>query len=185
MTGFKINYDLSGLQHIADILDDAGKKAPVVLKAAIKHTGDKAVTAMRTALVGQTGLKRKTLVKAIKGASSADGYVIKSHGGNIRLKFFGARETSKGVSAAPWNKRQIYAGTFIRSGWWPNRRAPIAGGQVLKRAGKAKYPIHGVKSGLFIAEEMVKGQSEAAFYQTLDTDLAPRIVHELARILGA
>ena len=182
--GFQINYDLSGLRVVSDKLRNAGKQAPVILKAAVKHTGDKAVSAMRSALVPQTGLKRKTLVKAVKGRSTGSGYEIKSHGGNIRLKFFGARETSKGVSAAPWNKRQVYPGTFIKSGWWPKRVKAIAGGQVLQRAGAGKYPIHGVKSGLFIAEEMVKGNSEAAFYSTLDSDLAPRIAHELARILG-
>jgi hypothetical protein len=65
---------------------------------------------MRTALVSQTGLKRGTLVRAVKGSAGPGGYVFKSHGGNIRLKFLGARETKKGVSAAPWNKRQIFAG---------------------------------------------------------------------------
>ena len=54
----------------------------------------------------------------------------------------------------------------------------------MKRSGSKRIPIHGVKSGLFIAEEMVRGSSEGAFYSTLETDLAPRIAHELARILG-
>jgi hypothetical protein len=169
---------------ISDKLREAGKKSPVILKAAVKHTGDKATSAMRSALVGQTGLKRKTLVKAVKGRSVGTGYEIKSHGGNLRLKFFNARETSKGVTAAPWNSRRLYPGTFIKSGWWPNRRGPVAGGQVLQRAGAGKYPIHGVKSGLFIAGERVKGNSEVAFHPTLETDLAPRVAHELARILS-
>ena len=182
--GFQINYDLSGLRVISDKLREAGKKSPLILKAAVKHTGDQATSAMRSALVGQTGLKRGTLVRAVKGKSVGTGYVIKSHGGNIRLKFFGARETKQGVSAAPWNKRQIYAGTFIKGGRFPNRKALNMGGQVLKRSGSKRIPIHGVKSGLFIAEEMVKGSSEVAFYSTLETDLAPRIAHELARVLG-
>jgi hypothetical protein len=122
-------YDLSGVRVISDILREAGKKSPVILKAAVKHTGDKATSAMRSALVGQTGLKRKTLVKAVKGRSVGTSYEIKSHGGNIRLKFFNARETSKGVTAAPWNSRRLYPGTFIKSGWWPNRRGPVAGGR--------------------------------------------------------
>lgn len=185
MTGFQINYDLSGLRVISDKLREAGKKSPLILKAAVKHTGDKATSAMRSALVGQTGLKRGTLVRAVKGKSLGTGYVIKSHGGNIRLKFFGARETRQGVTAAPWNKRQLFAHTFMKGGRFPNRKALNMGGQVMQRSGSGRTPIHGVKSGLFIAEEMVKGSSEAAFYQTLETDLAPRIAHELARILGA
>jgi hypothetical protein len=56
--GFQINYDLSGLRVISDKLREAGNKSPLILKAAVKHTGDKATSAMRSALVGQTGLKR-------------------------------------------------------------------------------------------------------------------------------
>jgi hypothetical protein len=180
----QINYDLSQIAHIGDVMHRAGKLAPEALRLAVKHTGDKATSAMRTALVGQTGLKRGTLVRAVKGASGAGGYVIKSHGGDIRLKFFGARETRKGVSAAPWNHRQVYAGTFLKGGRFPKRVALGMGGQVMKRAGASRLPLHGVKSGLFIPEEMVKGSSEAAFYSTLSTDLAPRLEHELSRIFG-
>lgn len=181
----QINYDLSSIAHIGDVMKQAGKLAPDVLRKAVKHTGDKATSAMRTALVGQTGLKRGTLVKAVKGSTNAGGYVIKSHGGNIRLKFFGARETRSGVSAAPWNHRQVFAGTFTKGGRFPGRVALKMGGQVLKRSGSKRLPLKGVKSGLFIAEEMVKGQSEAAFYSTLTTDLAPRLEHELSRIFGS
>jgi hypothetical protein len=184
--GFQINYDLSSIKHVADVLHKAGAHAPGVLRSAVKHTGDKAVSAMRSALVPQTGLKRKTLVNAVKGRSTGSGYEIKSHGGDIRLKFFGARETRKGVTAAPWNKRQLYAGTFIKGGLFPNRVTLNMGGQVLQRAAGAKrLPIHGIKSGLFIPEEMVKGNSAAAFYSTLETDLAPRLEHELGRIFGS
>lgn len=180
--GLEIKYDLSSIKHIADILHRAGTEAPRALKAAVKHTGDKAVSAMRSALVPQTGLKRKTLVKAVKGRSTAGGYEIASHGGNIRLKFFGARETRKGVSAAPWNSRRIYAGTFIKGGRFPNRVDLHKGGQVFKRSGSSRLPIHNTRSGLYIPEEMVKGQSAAAFYQTMDRDLAARLEHELMRI---
>lgn len=182
--GVQINYDLSSLKHVADIMHRAGQLAPAVIKAAVKHTGDKATTAMRSALVPQTGLKRKTLVAAVKGRSTGSGYEIKSHGGDIRLKFFAARETRKGVTAAPWNARRLYAGTFMKGGRFPNRVALGMNGQVMKRAGASRKPIHGVKSGLFIPEEMVKGGSEAAFYGVMDTDLAPRLLHELGRIFG-
>ena len=58
------------------------------------------------------------------------------------------------------------------------------GGEVMRRVGKRRLPLKGVRLGLFIPEEMVKGQSEAAFYRVLDSDLAPRLEHELSRILG-
>ncbi|MGY3588068.1 hypothetical protein [Bradyrhizobium sp. USDA 4350] len=180
----EIKYDLSAVAKIGDVFHRAAKLAPNIVRLAVNHTGAKAVTQMRSALVDQTGLKRKTLVKAVKGGSTAGGYIIKSHGGNVRLKFFGARETRKGVSAAPWNSRHVYPGTFIKGGRFPNRVGLKMGGQVMQRAGAKRLPLHGVKSGLFIPEEMVKGQSEAAFYRVLDTDLAPRLEHELSRILG-
>jgi hypothetical protein len=82
--GLQINYDLSGLRAISDKLREAGKKSPLILKAAVKHTGDKATSAIRSALVRQTGLKRGTLVRAVKGKSVGTDYVIKSHGGNSR-----------------------------------------------------------------------------------------------------
>ncbi|MBR0871185.1 hypothetical protein JQ633_12510 [Bradyrhizobium tropiciagri] len=184
MSGIEIKYDLSSIRHVSDVMHRAQKLAPDVLRLAVKHTGGKATSAMRSALVDQTGLKRGTLVRAVKGSSAGLGYIIKSHGGNIRLKFFRARETRKGVSAAPWNARRIYPGTFMKGGRFPNRKPLGMGGQVMQRAGSRRLPLHGVKSGLFIPEEMVKGQSEAAFYGVLQSDLAPRLEHELSRILA-
>ncbi|CUT12523.1 hypothetical protein BF49_3603 [Bradyrhizobium sp.] len=181
-----MKYDLSGLKHISNALHAAGDKMPLVLNRAINHTGDKALTQMRSVLVGQTGLKRRTLVRAVKStkAFGAGAYVIRSKGGNIRVKFFAARETRKGVSAAPWNSRRIYPGTFMKGGRFPNRVALKLGGAVLKRVGKSRHPLETIRSGLFIPEEMVKGQSEAAFFAVIDRDLPGRIAHELYRVLN-
>lgn len=185
---FDIKYDLSSMTNISNMLHAAGKQMPLVLNRAINHTGDKAVTQMRNVLVDQTGLKRNVLVRAVKGtkAFGPSGYVIRSRGGNIRLKFFAARETRKGVSAAPWNERRVYPRTFIKGGQFPDRVPikKIKGNQVLMRDGKSRLPIHNVKSGLYIAAEMVKGESEAAFYSVVDRDLPGRIAHELYRVLG-
>jgi hypothetical protein len=182
-----IKYDLTPLLRISNALHAAGSQVPLILNRAINHTGDKALTQMRRVLVGQTGLKRKTIVRAVKAtkAFGAGAYTIRSKGGNIRLKFFAARETRKGVSAAPWNSRRIYAGTFMKGGRFPNRKALNLGGAVLKRVGSSRKPLTTIKSGLFIPEEMVTGQSEAAFFGTVDRDLPGRIAHELYRVLGA
>jgi hypothetical protein len=181
-----IKYDLSALSGLSNALHAAGKQMPLVLVRAINHTGDKALTQMRRVLVAQTGLKYATLKRAVKGtkAFGPGAYTIRSKGGDVRLMFFKARETRAGVSAAPWNNRRIYAGTFMKGGLFPNRKPLHMGGAVLRRVGKARQPVAAVKSGLFIPEEMVKGQSEAAFFSTLDRDLSPRIAHELYRVLG-
>jgi hypothetical protein len=181
-----ITYDLSQLKNIGNALSAAGSQMPLVLNRAVNHTGSKALTQMRRVLVDQTGLKRKTLLRAVKGtkAFGPRPYVIRSKGGDIRLQFFGARETRKGVSAAPWNERRIYPSTFTKGGRFPNRVGLNLGGVVMKRVGKHRKPLQTIRSGLFIAEEMVKGQSEAAFYATIDRDLPDRIAHELYRVLG-
>lgn len=182
----EINYDLKPLLRVSNALHAAGKQIPLILNRAINHTGDKARTQMRNVLVGQTGLKRKTIVKAVKStkAFGPGAYTIVSRGGNIRLQFFGAKETRAGVTAAPWNRRQVYAHTFTKGGLFPNRKTLKMGGAVLLRVGGNRRPIATVKSGLFIADEMISGASKDAFYGTIDRDLPARIEHELYRILG-
>lgn len=182
----QIKYDLRPLLKISNALQAAGKNIPLVINRAINHTGDKARTQMRNVLVGQTGLKRKTIVKAIKStrAFGAGAYTIYSRGGNIRLQFFGARETRRGVTAAPWNRRQLYAGTFMKGGQFPNRVGIGMGGAVLKRTGSGRTPLKGQRSGLYIPDEMISGASQTAFNTTVERELPPRLAHELYRVLG-
>jgi hypothetical protein len=180
-----LHFNISGFKSAGEKFANAAKDAPDATRRAINHTGDKARTAMRVALVIQTGLQRKTMNKAVVStrASSKSGgnYTIRSKGGNVRLQFFHARETRAGVSAAPWNQRQVFASTFIKGGRFPNRVALNLGGAVLIRSGKARFPLKTVKSGLFIPDEMVKGQSAQAFFTTVERDLPDRLAHELLR----
>ncbi|HWL06738.1 MAG TPA: phage tail protein [Xanthobacteraceae bacterium] len=180
-----IQVDTSGIDRMGNLMRAAGKQAPLAMVRAINHTGDKARTQMRRVLVKQTGLKATTINRAVKSkrAFGSGAYEIKSRGGNVRLMFFGARETRRGVSAAPWNQRKVYAGTFTKGGLFPNRVALNTGGAVLKRRGKGRFPLQTVKSGLFIPEEMVTGDSEAAFYETVQRELPARLAHELYRVL--
>lgn len=166
--GIALKVDISGLTKFANQLQGAKAKMPAALAYIANTTGPMAIAAMKDALPGQTGLKSKTIDSALRGVGGGAKYTIRSKGGDIRLKYFGAHETAKGVSAAPWNSRRVYPATFIKSGWWPNRVKPIANGQVLRRVGKSKLPVTVVRSGLYIAEEMVKGASAAAFYRTVD-----------------
>ncbi|GAA3849518.1 phage tail protein [[Pseudomonas] carboxydohydrogena] len=186
MPGIDYRVDLSPLSKIGNALQAAGKQIPLVMTRAINHTGLKARTAMRRVLVKQTGLKARTINRAVKSTKSFNGsaFVIRSAGGNIRLKFFNARETRKGVTAAPWNERRLYPGTFIKGGVFPNRKDLGMGGQVFERTSRSRFPIKGKKSGLYIANEMVSGASHDAFYSVVNADLAPRIEHELYRVLG-
>lgn len=153
---------------------------------AINRTGDMARTQVRQKLARQTGLKRPVIVKAVRISRSNPSiltYKMTSHGGDIALKYFGARETRKGVSAAPFGKRRVFTTTFMRAGWWPNRVAkPSWNGHVFMRAGASKFPIEKQKSGVVIPNEMVKGATADAFNSTVARVLPQRIAHEIARL---
>lgn len=178
--------DTSSIERLAEKLKAAQTEVPTALARALNHTGDKTRTQMIRALTAQTGLKRKVIVKALQKRIAGSGslaYVIKSKGGNIRLKYFDARETRKGVTAAPWGKRRLYPGAFIKGGRFPNRVALNLNGQVFMRTGKARLPIHVIRSGVFIPKEMVSGATEAAFNTTSESEFPARIEHELSRML--
>ncbi|HYD07803.1 MAG TPA: phage tail protein [Reyranella sp.] len=189
MNGLQITADLSQFARLGNMLGAAGGKAPLALARAVNHTGAKAKTAMTRALPQQTGLKPRTIRKALHSRQMWPGrsgrYAISSSGGDVRLKFFGARETAKGVSAAPWRKRRLYRGAFIKGGL-PEHRVPLnMGRHVFRRVGGAKrLPIEPVRSGLYIPREMVSGESQAAFYGVVSRDLPNRLGHELGRLLG-
>lgn len=68
-------------------------------------------------------------------------YELTASGRKIPLKYFKARETRKGVSATPYNQRQIFAGTFMKGGRFPARKDLKYGDTVWKRAGKARTPL--------------------------------------------
>lgn len=153
---------------------------------AVNRAGDMARTQVRQKLWRQTGLKRPTIVKAVKVSRSSPQtlvYRMSAHGGDVSLKYFGARETRAGVSAAPFGNRKIFASTFIKAGWWPNRVAkPNWNGQVFKRVGAAKLPIEKQKSGVIIPNEMVQGETRDAFRSTVARVLPQRLAHEINRL---
>jgi hypothetical protein len=182
-----LKFDFSDTKKISNALKAAGTKIHLIMARAVNHTGAKARTAMIKALVPQTGLKRRTMDKALKATKAFNGsnFEINAKGGNVRLKFFGARETRKGVSAAPWNKRRVYPSSFMKGGRFPKRvQGKIPQGVVWQRTGGSRFPVRTLRSGLFIPTEMVTGPSEAAFHAVVDRDLNKRIAHELYRVLG-
>ncbi len=135
----------------------------------------------------QTGLSHDTLDRAQHGhdatvASLA--FTIAAQGGNVRLKYFGAREGGGGVTAHPWNRPTFYAGAFITSGR-PGRRkpSPKLNGQVYENIAGGKWggKIRLKRSGLFIPTEMTKGATAGAFEAGARTALT-RVVRRLAAI---
>src|SRR5690606_18421886 len=96
-------------------------------------------------LVAQTGMKYGVFVRALRSSNATPGnlaFRLRARGGNVRLKFFFPKEGQAGTSAAPWNKRIVRPGTFLKGGRFPNRVALRFGkGNVFKRVGKSRTPI--------------------------------------------
>lgn len=186
--------DESGLKRLDNAMGMlSGQQKNVLLQRAVNHTGDKAKTQVIRALTKQTGLKRKVIVKAIRvkraflGGSvggSLD-YVMSARGGDISLKYFAARETRKGVTAAPFGKRKLIAGSFIRGGRFPNRVAAKGlNGHVYLRTGESHRPLEFQDSGVVIPAEMISGATASIFLRTVEAELPKRAMHEINRLTG-
>lgn len=193
---------LRRFQQLSQQLGDG--TARKVYSRAINDTGNKAATATGRALADQAGLRRRVGAAALKDRDRSTpaslSYVIKVQGGDIRLKFFSPRETRRGVSAAPRGQRQVFAGTFQRAGWWPNRvDKPGWNRQVFERTGARKftdkYPEGNTKfpkgmdqfrlkrSGVFLPVEATTGNTAATFDKGKNA-LDVRVSHYLKRLAG-
>lgn len=180
--------DIDGLKRFDNGIKALGKDGHKVMQRALARSGDMARTQVYRALTKQTGLKRKVIVKAIKTTrpSYTDlSYIMRARGGDISLKFFSPRETRKGVSAAPFGKRQVFAGTFMKGGRFPNRVATSKlGGHVWKRIPGGGRNIELQDSGVVIPSEMLTGATADVFLKTVRENLPRRVEHELGRLLG-
>lgn len=161
----------------------SGKDAHRLMGRAIRREGDKVRSAVTTALARQTGAGRQGVLKALReGTRRAKGgfgvtrsaleYRIDARGEYLALKLFKARPTKRGVSAAPWNERRIFRGTFF---------AKMKSGHigVFKRDGDGRTPISELW-GPSIPNEMVKGETKATFDRAT-AGLEGRILLEVAR----
>jgi hypothetical protein len=157
----------NGLRRFEDAVEVLGEaKARNGYRRAVNEAGRDTKTPTGRALAKQTGLKVGVTRKALrdtKASSSNLEYKLTGRGGDIALKHFGARETKRGVSAAPFGQRTVFGGTFIKGGRFPNRVDIGKGGQVFQRTGGARFPIEKVKSGVIIPNEMVKGATAQTF----------------------
>ena len=118
----------------------------------------------------QIGLPEETVERAQKAIPASAGnlrFTTRVEGGNIRLKYFGAKEGGGGVTAKPWGKSTFYPGAFINSGPM-GMRSPSKklNGQVFMGSGSRSWwqPFKGpLRSGAFLPDELVKGETVEAF----------------------
>jgi hypothetical protein len=153
------------------------ENAPAILAEALNAAGEGLRRATVAAETGQTGLAEDVIERAQQTISASPGrlaFAIVARGGNIRLKYFGAREGGGGVTAHPWGQSRFYPGAFLTSGREPNRApTPRLGGQVFtatgvknasrKGAGSWWRKIALTRSDLYIPTELIRGETKAAF----------------------
>lgn len=178
--------DVAGLRRFDNGIKALGDNGRKVMQRALARSGDMARTQVIRSLTRQTGLKRQVIVRAvrIKRPSYIDlSYAMKAAGGDISLKYFDPRETRKGVSAKPFGKRQLFPSTFMKGGRFPSRTGTVFNGHVVKRVGSDRFPIEVQKSGVIIPEQMVAGETAAAFQRVVRENLPRRVEHELGRLL--
>lgn len=204
--------DVSGMVRLSNALGRlSSHEKHLALQRAVNHTGDKARTKVIRALVKQTGLGYGVIKRAVRTGNAwgagADAstfregrgsltYVLSSKGGDISLKYFKARETSAGVTAAPFGKRALFPNTFMKGGKFPGSRVEAKGlnGHVYSREGamvprgrgrykgKMRQPLKFHDSGVIIPAEMLQGATADAFRSVVESDLPPRVMHEISRL---
>jgi hypothetical protein len=176
------------LQEYGRRLDSLHQKFPKVLPRIVNQVGNRAKTQVIRNLTKQTGLPRKTIVKAVGNPTVARpgrlSYEMSTRGGNIRLKYLNPKETRPGVTAAPWGKRQLYPGTFMHGGLFPNRHGGKFDGHVMRRLNTSGTKLTQARSGMFIPREMTSGATAGAFERTAAPLLKQRVDAVLIKLMG-
>jgi hypothetical protein len=147
-----------------------------IISRVLNHVGGTARTKVKSALAKQMGLHAGTVDAGLQTKRAYPGkqsFEVTASGRPIPLAEFGARQTRRGVSARPWGARRVFPGTFI---------VPSLGGQVLRRAGRARLPI--VKLwGPSMPRELLRDQAPKVFFDEVRAKVPVRLKHELRRIL--
>lgn len=168
-------------------LDELHQRFPKVLPRIVNQVGNRAKTQVIRNLTAQTGLPRKTIVKAIGNPIVARpgrlSYEMSTRGGNIRLKYLAPRETRPGVVAKPWNKKTLFPGTFMMGGKFPNRHGGKFNGHVMRRLNTSGTKLTQARSGMFIPREMTSGATAGAFERTAAPLLKDRVDKVMAKLL--
>ncbi|RXF67683.1 hypothetical protein [Hansschlegelia zhihuaiae] len=178
-----------GLARLAHDLAVFGKRLPNAQALVLNRMVTRARPKVVDAVVEQTGLAKRIIVKAIvplRASSKNLRAGLVSRGGEISYRFFRAREEGSGVVATVAGRRVFIAGGFRRSGRAPNRyMVKRLGGQVYVNPSRRwRGEIEKQRSGVWIPEEMARGASREAFDDVVANDLPAEVARELGK-LGA
>lgn len=159
------------LKRFGNRLAAAAERAPTAMARALNHESDKARTQIKRSLAQVTGIKPSMISVGFstKRATATNlTYEFRQRGGETNLNLFRANQGARGVSAAPWNVRRVFPGTF---------QIPRYGNKVYQRSADKRFPIEPLY-GPNLAREIVKGEPRAAF-EAIPLRLAARVGHEL------
>jgi len=149
-------------------------QARTAMSRALNHEGDKGRTQVKRALVKQTGIKYGAVERAIatiRATPATLTYGLKARGDETNIAWFGGVQRRTGVSAAPWNKRRIFARSFIVPRF----------GRAFIRTSKGRLPIRPL-CGPNLARELVKDNSAGAWPSGV-ANIVARVGHEISRLL--
>lgn len=131
-----------------------------------------------------TAIIRRQIKKRLAPTNIAHGGVlegvISATGSPISLKEFRARQFAFGVKAKWGGRWHEYQSAFM--GPRPGVIAPKLGSNVFVRVTKDRFPLE-MLFGPSVPEELIKGESERIFQETMATMLPQRVRHELGRLL--
>ncbi|PZU95557.1 MAG: hypothetical protein DI527_00685 [Chelatococcus sp.] len=159
------------LKRFGNRLAAAAERAPTAMARALNHESDKARTQIKRSLAQITGIKPSMISVGFstrRATASNLTYEFRQRGSETNLNLFRARQGARGVSAAPWNVRRVFPGTFM---------VPAYGNKVYERSGDKRFPLSPLY-GPNLAREIVKGEPRAAF-EAIPLRLAARVAHEL------
>lgn len=183
----KFHWADNNLKLFGKQIERLNREFPKVLPRIVNQVGNRAKTQVIRNLTAQTGLPRKSIVKAVGTPNPAHvgklSYEMVTRGGNIRLKYLAPRETRPGVTAIPWGKRTLFPGTFTKGGAFPNRHGGKFNGHVMRRLNTSGTKLTQARSGMFIPVEMTTGATLAAFQKTAGDLLKPRVEAAIQKLI--
>jgi hypothetical protein len=193
MTAIRVTLDGREMERI---LTRYPREAPKAISRGLNRAGAPTATRFKRAVRKALGLKdvrygftgeRISFFKGSAGQKKASPGNLRfsqaGYGKPIPLKYFGARETRKGVSAAPMNRRSIFRGTFQKGGLFPDRKHLRRGEHVFKRVSAARKPIE-IQYGPSVPEAFLEPGPSATWMGEASRRTPPEIVSQLARILS-
>lgn len=187
MTTISVRWADDNLKRFGKDIERLQREFPKVLPRIVNQVGNRAKTQVIRNLTKQTGLPRKTIVKAVQVGLAGGkrlSYEMVTRGGNVRLKYLNPKETADGVVARPFGKSTLYPRTFMMGGAFPDRKVVSKfNGHVFFRNRSSGRSYSFARSGVLIPKEMATGATASAFNAVAGPLLQVRVEAAIKKLL--